>query len=98
MKLGKIFMQRMLLGGVRQDYHHVRIIASCQSDILWWDTFLRVWNGTSIIHPLTRGQTLMHFLTDASDLFGCGALNPAAECWLQLKWPLVAFVWHVGRL
>ena len=88
-KPGKMFMRRLfeLLGGVRQGYHHVRINASCQSDILLWDTFLESWNGTSMIQPSVRGQTAVHIWTDASGLVGCRALNPATKRWLQLKWP-----------
>ena len=88
-KPGKTFMRRMyeLLSGIRQDYHHVRINTSCRSDILWWDTFVEHWNGTSIIQPLSREQNAIHFWTDASGLMGCGALNTTMNCWLQLIWP-----------
>ena len=88
-KPGKTFMRRMyeLLSGIKHDYHHVRISASCRSDILWWDTFLELWNETSIIHPLSLEKTARHFWTDASGLIGCGALNLTTNRWIQLIWP-----------
>lgn len=86
-KPGKTFMRRMfeLLRGVRRPYHHIRLNLSFQSDLLWWDRFLALWNGCSMI-PVDQGQAT-HIWTDASGSFGCGALNPMTKKWIQLAWP-----------
>ena len=58
---------------------------SLQIHLLWWDRFLASWNGCSMI-PLNRAQAT-NIWTDASGIFGCGALNPTSEQWIQLTWP-----------
>ena len=85
-KPGKTFMRRLfeVLGGARLSHHHIRINSSLRSDILWWDTFLATWNGSSIIPKRMDTRPAIHIWTDASGTFGCGARSGR---WLQLKWP-----------
>lgn len=80
-------MRRMyeLLGGVHQPHHHVRLNIPFRSDILWWDTFLQLWNGVSMMQP--EGQPSLHIWTDASGSFGCGAFEPISKRWIQMGWP-----------
>ena len=85
---GKTFMRRMfeLLAGVRQAHHHVRLNAAFRSDLLWWATFLEGWNGVAMMPSQGPGQPAHHVWTDASGSFGCGAVYPPAQWWLQLRW------------
>lgn len=79
-------MRRMyeLLGGIREDYHRVRLSHTFRSDVLWWVTFLEDWNGVSM---LTNQPSSVHVWTDASGHFGCGALVTCMQAWFQLRWP-----------
>ena len=86
-KPGKTFMRRMfeLMTGSRRPYHRLRLNLSFRSDLLWWDCFLSSWNGC---HMIPADQTrAIHIWTDASGLFGCGALDPTCHRWIQLAWP-----------
>lgn len=83
---GKTFMRRMfqLLSGIRQDHHHVRLNAEFRSDLLWWATFIQSWNGVSVMELYGQQASEVHFATDASGQFGCGAVW--APAWFQIKW------------
>ena len=86
-KPGKTFLRRMfqLLSGIRQSHHHVRLNTQFRSDLQWWATFLKTWNGISILEQQGHQISTIHFATDASGHFGCGALWDSA--WFQLQWP-----------
>ena len=61
--------------------HHITLSAQARADIVWWHTFVREWNGISIIAPTEP----THFIySDASGSWGCGAywLNH----WFQIEW------------
>ena len=49
---------------------------------MWWHTFLRTWNGTSMMQP--AGPTLI-MVSVASGSWGCGAAH--GDYWFQLQWP-----------
>ena len=87
-KPGRTFLRRIieLLTAVRRDFHHVRLNASFRSDLVWWDTFLEGWNGTSFLASHQGEHSAMFQLySDASGAFGCGALWDRE--WLQFEWP-----------
>ena len=86
---GRTFTRRMfeLLGGIRQGHHRVRLNESFRSDLLWWLTFMEDWNGMSLIREPTGAHQSAHIWTDASGLFGCGAVDPAERAWFQFPWP-----------
>jgi hypothetical protein len=86
-KPGKTFLRRMfeLLSGIRQPHHHVRLNGQFRSDLQWWVTFLSAWNGVSILEQHGCQRSSIHFATDASGCFGCGAVW--GEVWFQLQWP-----------
>ena len=82
----RTFLRRMfaLLKGVKRSYHNVRLNTGFRSDLLWWATFLPLWNGVSM---MARVSSLSHTLTsDTSGSWGCGAYSSEGE-WFQLKWP-----------
>ena len=86
-KPGKTFLRRMfeLLSGIRQPHHHVRLNGQFRSDLQWWVTFLSAWNGVSILEQHGCQRSSIHFATDASGGFGCGAVW--GQVWFQLQWP-----------
>jgi len=87
-KQGKTFTFHLieLLAGFRKPYHHIRINREPKADLMWWMTFMSSWNGTAIITPTEKGCREYHIWTDASGSFGCGAVAPSQEEWLQWKW------------
>ena len=86
-KPGKTFLRRMfeLISVARHSHHHIRLNVEFRSDLYWWATFLCSWNGVSILEQYGCQATAVHFFTDASGLFGCGALW--SPFWFQLQWP-----------
>ena len=84
---GKAFLRRMfeLISVARHGHHHIRLNVEFRSDLHWWATFLCSWNGVSILEQYGCQATAVHFSTDASGLFGCGALW--SPFWFQLQWP-----------
>ena len=44
------------------------------------------WNGMAIITPTEQGCREYHIWTDASGSFGCGAVAPSQEEWIQWRW------------
>jgi len=87
-KLGKTFTQHLteLLTGFRKPYHHIQLNQEFKVDLTWWVTFMKSWNGTAIITPTKQGRRVLHFWTDASGSFGCGAVAPEQREWLQWRW------------
>ena len=57
-----------------------------RSDLAWWELFLETWNGVSLLRPNRLSTPDYEVFTDASGLFGCGAVWE--HTWLQLKWPV----------
>lgn len=83
---GRTFLRRMfeLLSVAHQQHHHIRLSKGFKSDLVWWSTFLQAWNGTSYLASLCPTPPSVHVFTDASGLFGCGAVWGSE--WLQLQW------------
>lgn len=84
---GKTFMARMfkLLSGVRQAHHRVCLNLSFRSDLQWWGSFLTGWNGVSLMKSAAGSQSSVHIRTDTSGSFGCGAVVPSSQEWIQLQ-------------
>ena len=89
---GKTFLRWLfeLKGKVGRASRMCRLNAGIKSNILWWATFLRGWNGVSMLRDQMREQSPNHVWTDASGSFGYGAWFPAAGQWLQLGWSELA--------
>ena len=62
--------------------HHVSLRADARADVAWWNTFLSVWNGVSLMSPSSSAATI---ISDASGSWGCGAVCDGR--WFQLSWP-----------
>ena len=73
---GRIFLRRMIETAktARRLNHWVHLNAEFRSDLEWWRTFLRHWNGRSMMSIHTTAQTPdVTIFTDASGSWGCGA-------------------------
>ena len=84
---GRIFLRRMIETAktARRLNHWVHLNAEFRSDLEWWRTFLRHWNGRSMMSIHTTAQTPdVTIFTDASGSWGCGAAW--GERWLQVQW------------
>ena len=85
---GCSFLRRIfeLLGGVHHDHHHVKLNGRMHSDLAWWDLFLELWNGVSMLQPLRLSVPDHEIYTDALGSFGSSTLW--GHHWFQLMWPL----------
>ena len=82
---GRTFLRQLfkLLSLDRAPYHSIRLNAGARADLLWWETFLQGWNGTSFFPTPTPSTEV---ISDASGSFGCGAFS-LSHGWFQLEWP-----------
>ena len=63
-----------------------RLNKEFRSDLMWWHTFLQLWNGLSMLrHPALRTTSDLSIQTDASGSWGCGVVFNTQ--WLQWQWP-----------
>ena len=81
---GRSFIQRLIfhLRGGRQDNHFIRLNKEARADIHWWQAFLELWNGVTILSPVRPRVSLT---SDASGSWGCGAYSDNG--WFQVQWP-----------
>ena len=74
---GKTFMQRLfdLLAVACRAHHHIYLKLSFGSDLLWWATFLQLWNGVALnsSHPVS---SRIHVWSDESGSCSYEAVNP----------------------
>ena len=72
----RIFVSRILdvLRSIQSPTHHVRLTAEFRKDIRWWQLFLPLYNGVSVIPTSPWSAPDEVFATDAC-LSGCGGLS-----------------------
>ena len=82
---GRLYQRQLfaLLSSASQPFHYVRFNCSARADIAWWLFFLREWNGVSLFPP---GPISVTMYSDASGLFGCGAVV-LDGAWFSVQWP-----------
>ena len=85
-RAGRSFLRRMIIlsKSRRSPSHPLRLNQSFRADLVWWWTFLREWNGISIVAALGATEPTWSFASDASGSWGCGAFFNAH--WFQLQW------------
>ena len=87
-RAGRIFVRRMysVAAQVKELDHFTRLNKGFRSDLFWWHTFVREWNGCSFLKGVA-GAPLPQIAiqTDASGTLGCGAL--LQKKWMQWQWP-----------
>ena len=75
------------LAAVLKELHHrVPLNLELCSDLEWWNLFLEVWNGVSLLSGVTRAPPTATVTSDASGGWGCGVFNSSGE-WFQFQWP-----------
>ena len=86
-KPGRTFMRRMfeLMKGTRRGQRFVRLNVAFRSDLAWWHLFMARWNGRAILASPEQAGPRHHLFSDASGVFGCGAMWGVQ--WFQLPWP-----------
>lgn len=67
---GRAFLTR-LFDAIRRPTTLIRITSHIRADLLWWEAFLKDWNGLKLIRHVTSRPT-WHIWTDASGTFGMG--------------------------
>lgn len=80
---GRIFLRRLfvILAKARSRQH---LHAPARADLLWWDYFLQVWNGTMFFQQSPAPTVYVH--TDASGTYSCGGVVLPAN-FFQSQWP-----------
>lgn len=83
---GRTFLRRMIdLSTIPKHLDHwVRLNKNFHSDLLWWDMFLPLWNRHSLLSAHGHPPPEIMLATDASGLWGCGAVWPPH--WFHLPW------------
>ena len=87
-RCGRTFTSRLYATAakLKKQHFYTRLNRQFRSDVAWWHTFLRHWNGLSILRdPAVSSTPTLVVQTDASGSWGCGAVFN--HRWLQLKWP-----------
>ena len=67
---GRAFLRR-LFDAIRRPVAMIRITKHMKADLLWWKTFLKDWNGLSLLRKVADRHT-KYIWTDASGKFGLG--------------------------
>ena len=85
-KAGRSFLRRMIiLSKSRQSPSHpLRLNQSFRSDLVWWHSFLKSWNGISMLAAIGQTELAFTLASDASGTWGCGAATGTQ--WFQLQW------------
>ena len=81
---GRPFLRSLIdaASSVSELDHYVHLNSSARADLAWWHSFLRAWNGISIMPP--TGEPLL-MTSDASGSWGCGGVHE--NLWFQVEWP-----------
>ena len=85
-KPGCTYMRCMidLATTAKELHHHIRLNQGFQSDLLWWATFLKEWNGVGMLSTITHLPPNQSITSDASGTWGCA--TPWDTCWFALTW------------
>ena len=83
---GRLFLRPLfgLLPSAPRPFHRARLNLSLRADLMWWDLFLRDWNGIALIPVQASGS--VEVFSDASGSYGCGAFF-ANGSWFSTRWP-----------
>ena len=93
---GRSFLRRLidLASMVNHLDGFIRLNIPARSDIMWWRTFAKHWNGTSMLYEDRLHHPHIHVFSDASGLWGCAAFS--GKTWFQYKWPSEKSGWHIA--
>ena len=82
---GRVFLRQLfaLLSLDRAPHYFIRLNAGARANLMWWQTFLQDWNGTSFFPAMT---TSAEVFSDASETFGCGPFA-FSHGWFQPRRP-----------
>ena len=94
-KPGRMFLRRLinLSTSVKSLHHHIYINKQSKADIDWWDCFLPLWNGISLIQEDYLDANHLSFFTDASNK-GFGAVY--GNKWFAQAWPAHFDKYHIN--
>ena len=87
-RYGRTFVARLYstASKVKELDFYTRLNKAFKSDLCWWHTFLKDWNGVSLFKLAdTASPAHATIQTDASGSWGCGAFFN--NKWFQWQWP-----------
>ena len=73
-----------LLSLFQKKTHLIRLNSAFRADMEWWFIFVGSWNGVSMMLDLDLKSPAVHFWSDASGSWGCGAWWGSK--WFQVPW------------
>ena len=87
-RCGRTFVGRMYQAAtkVKELSFFTCLTKEFRSDLFWWCFFLTSWNGLSLLRSSNFRQADCCIQTDASGLWGCGAVF--GNQWFQWPWPV----------
>ena len=82
---GRIFLRDMFSLMASATFHnfHIHLDSFAKADLAWWHCFFQDWHGASFMVRPNWPTLVVH--TDASGVFGCGAVC-SDHRWAQ-QWP-----------
>ena len=88
-RAGRSFLRRMIVlaKSRHSPSHYIRLNKSFRSDLMWWHTFLKDWNGITLLSSLGKATPTVTITSDTSGSWGCGAF--CGTHWFQLQWPQI---------
>ena len=87
-RYGRTFVARIYSAAskVKELDFYTRLNKAFKSDLCWWHTVLKDWNGVSLFKLANKDTSADATIqTDMSGSWGCGAFF--YNKWLQWKWP-----------
>ena len=92
---GRAFLRRLitLSTGVKRLDHFIRLSKCARSDIEWWYTYSKGWNGVSMMSLVNKTNPEVSLTTDALGSWGCGGFSNTQ--WFSLKWVASAMSLHI---
>ena len=73
-----------LISQFRRRDHKIRLNTAIRADVEWWWLFVGSWNGVSMFWKSSLSSPDVEFWSDASGLWGCGAVWETH--WFQVRW------------
>ena len=92
---GRAFLRRLitLSTAVKRLDHFIRLSKCARSDIEWWYTYSKGWNGVSMMSLVNKTNPEVSLTTDALGSWGCGGFSNTQ--WFSLKWVASAMSLHI---
>ena len=73
-----------LISQFPKPHYKIRLNTEFRADLEWWHSFLKEWNGVSMLYKVSLRVPDGEVWSDASGSWGCAAIHGTQ--WFQIKW------------